>query len=251
MKKCLLAASLVAATMLVALQPRPAAAEVFNDEQEKAIESIVRSYLLANPELLEEVIEELRKKREAEAAVARQEYLRDLYKPESKYARYSMGEGDVVVIEFMDYNCPFCRKAYSTLRDLHEEADIEVRFIEFPVLGPMSTVASQAALAAEKQGKYIEFHDALMALEDRINDEETVFATAEEVGLDVAQLKQDMQAPEINQMIEENLQLADNLGVQGTPEIFVGDNAISGAPQDLRDQLIRYIAEAREGCATC
>ncbi len=251
MKKCLLAASLVAVTMLVALQPRPAAAEVFNDEQEQAIESVVRSYLLANPELLEEVIEELRKKREAEAAVARQEYLRDLYKPDSEYARYSMGDGDVVVIEFMDYNCPFCRKAYSTLRDLHEEADVEVRFIEFPVLGPMSTVASQAALAAEKQGKYIEFHDALMALEDRINDEETIFATAEKVGLDVAQLKQDMQAPEISQLIEENLQLADNLGVQGTPEIFVGDNAISGAPQDLRDQLIRYITEAREGCATC
>jgi len=102
MQKLLIAAGLLAVSVLFVAQPRAAAAEPFNDEQEKAIEEIVRSYLLENPELLEEVIGELRKKREAEAAVARQDYLRELYKADSPYKRFSMGEGDVVVVEFMD-----------------------------------------------------------------------------------------------------------------------------------------------------
>jgi protein-disulfide isomerase len=251
MRKLLIAAGALTVFAVFAVQPRAATTEPFDDAQEQAIEKIVRSYLLENPELLEEVIAELRKKREAEAAVARDKYLRELYSDDSKYKRFSMGEGDVVVVEFMDYNCPFCRKAYEVLSDLAAESDIEVRFIEFPVLGPMSTVASQAALAAEKQGRYVEFHDAMMKINDRIGSEQVIFDIAKEVGLDIDQLKQDMKTPEINAMIDENLQLADSLGVQGTPAFFIGDEAIPGAPENLRDELVTAIAEAREGCAAC
>lgn len=251
MKRFLIAAGVLALSAIIATAPRAATTDLFNDEQETAIQEIIRSYLLENPELLEEVIAKLREKREAEAAVARQEYLGDLYKPDSKYSRYSMGEGDVVVVEFMDYNCPYCRKAYSTLRDLIKEADIEVRFVEFPVLGPMSTVASKAALAAEKQGKYAAFHDAMMAQNDRIDNEQVIFDTAEQVGLDVEQLKQDMQDPEIDALIDENLQLGNQLGVQGTPAFFIGETSIPGAPENLRDELDQAIADTRENCVTC
>lgn len=251
MKTLLTAAAALAVSALFVAQPYAATTDAFNDEQEKAIETIIRSYLLKNPEILEEVIGELQKKREAEAAVARRDHLRELYKADSPYSRYSMGEGDVVVIEFMDYNCPFCRKAYSVLRDLSAGGGIEVRFVEFPVLGPMSTFASQAALAAEKQGKYLAFHDAMMSLSDRIENEQVIFDTAEKVGLDVDQLKKDMQAPEISAMIEENLQLADKLAVQGTPAFFVGETSIPGAPENLREELQQAIAETRENCAIC
>jgi len=251
MKKLLIVAGVLATAAAFTLQPRAATADVFNQEQQEAIESIVRSYLLKNPEILEEVIEELRKKREAEAAVAREEYLRELYRADSEYKRFGMGDGGVVVVEFMDYNCPFCRKAYEVLSDLSDETEIEVRFIEFPVLGPMSTVASQAAIAAEKQGKYVEFHDEMMKLTDRIDSEQVVFDVAKKVGLDVEQLKKDMQSPETNALIEENLQLADKLGVQGTPAFFIGDTSIPGAPENLRDELLQAIADAREGCAVC
>ncbi len=251
MKKLVIVAGVLAIAAVFTVQPRAATTDQFDAAQEEAIEQIVRSYLLENPEILEEVIAELQKKREAEVAVARQDFLRDLYSEDSKYKRFGMGEGDVVVVEFMDYNCPFCRTAYSVLSELAPEADIEVRFIEFPVLGPGSTLASQAALAAEKQGKYMEFHDALMGLTQRIESEDVIFQTAEEIGLDVEQLKEDMQAPEIGEMIDENLQLADTLGVQGTPAFFIGDSAIPGAPENLRDELIEAIAEAREGCTVC
>jgi len=252
MRTCLIVAAMIIASAVFALQPRAATTNVFTQEQEDAIGSIIRSYLLNNPELFEEVIEELQKKREAEAAVARREHLRELYRPDSKYARFAMGEGDIVVVEFMDYNCPFCRKAYSVMRDIYESADIQVRFVELPVISPMSVPASQAAIAAEKQDKYVEFHDAMMRLEDRITNEDTIFRVAEEVGLDIDQLKQDMDAPDTKALIEENLALADALGVQGTPAIFVGDNTyIAGAPEGLRDELLEAIAAARRDCMTC
>lgn len=245
MKRFLIAAGVLALSAIAAVEPRAATTDQFDDEQEKAIQEIVRNYLLENPELLEEVISKLREKREAEAAVARREYLGDLYKPDSKYTRYSMGEGDVVVVEFMDYNCPYCRKAYSVLRDFVDEGEIEVRFVEFPVLGPMSTAATKAALAAEKQGKYAAFHDAMMAQNDRIDNEQVIFDTAETVGLDIEQLKKDMEDPEIEALIDENLQLGNQLAVQGTPEFFIGDTSIPGAPENLRDELDQAIAEAR------
>ncbi|MFP3920523.1 MAG: DsbA family protein [Dichotomicrobium sp.] len=245
MKRFLIAAGVLALSAIAAVEPRAATTDQFDDEQEKAIQEIVRNYLLENPELLEEVISKLREKREAEAAVARREYLGDLYKPDSKYTRYSMGEGDVVVVEFMDYNCPYCRKAYSVLRDFVDEGEIEVRFVEFPVLGPMSTAATKAALAAEKQGKYAAFHDAMMAQNDRIDNEQVIFDTAETVGLDIEQLKKDMEDPEIEALIDENLQLGNQLAVQGTPEFFIGDTSIPGAPENLRDELDQAIAEAQ------
>ncbi len=254
MKKILIAASVAAMLVGAAFtagQSHAASTDAFDDAQEQAIQKIIRSYLLENPVILEEVIEALRNKREAEAAVARQEHLRELYKPESKYGRYGMSDGDVVIVEFMDYNCPFCRTAYNTLREISQQGGIEVRFIEFPVLGPMSIRASQAAIAAERQGKYVEFHDALMSLTDRIENEEILFSTAEKVGLDVEQLKKDMADPEIDALIEENLQLAEKLDVQGTPAIFVGDTFIPGAPQNLREELEQAIAETRKSCMSC
>ncbi len=253
MKKVLtaMAATAIAAVMFAGAQTSAATTDAFDDAQEKAIQEIVRSYLLANPELLEEVIGELQKKREAEAAVARQEHLRELYKPDSKYARFAMSDGDVVVVEFMDYNCPFCRRAYSELRDLSKKGGIEVRFIEFPVLGPASILASQAAVAAQKQGKYVEFHDALMSLNERIEGEEAIMKLAKQVGLDIDQLKKDMEAPETEALIQENLQLGETLGVQGTPAIFVGDTFIPGAPENLTEELEQAIADTRESCRTC
>lgn len=251
MTRILVAVAALVACVFAAPESRAASTGAFNDEQERAIEQIIRRYLLANPELLEEVIAELRKKREAEAEVARRQYLGELYSPESKYANYSMGEGDVVVVEFMDYNCPYCRKAYEVLRDLSKDSDIQVRFVEFPVLGPMSTTAAQAALAAQNQGKYAAFHDALMSISDRIESRDQILSTAKKVGLDIDKLEKDMQDPEILALIDDNLKLAEQLGVQGTPAFFVGDTVIPGAPDNLEETLRQAIAKAKESCATC
>jgi len=243
--------SVAALAGFILLQPQGDRASRFDAKQEQAIESIVRSYLIENPEIMEEVFAELDKKRESEAAIARRPYLEELYKPASKYDRFSMGDGEIVLVEFMDYNCSACRNAYSILSEFADQENVEVRFVELPILGPMSIVAAQAAIAAEKQGKYTEFHDALMRYSDRLDSREQIMGFAEEVGLDLEQLKTDMDAPETQAIVEENLQLANSLGVRGTPAFFVGDTAIPGVPPDLREQLETAIAEAQENCISC
>jgi len=252
MMRILIAAVILAIGTWIPTLSSAATTEMFDEKQEKAIEQIIRSYLLANPGLLDEVILELRKKREEEAALARREHLKELYKPASKYGKYAIGNGDIVVVEFMDYNCPFCRQAYSVMRELKDEANIEVRFVEFPVVSPTSVTAAQAAIASEKQGKYIEYHDAMMELEDGIESEDTIFRIAKEVGLDIDQLKKDMKAPETQTLLQENFALAEQLGVQGTPAIFVGDNTyIVGAHDGLKEELRQAIADTRANCVTC
>jgi protein-disulfide isomerase len=119
-----------------------------------------------------------------------------------------------------------------------------MRFVykEFPVLGPASVTAARAALAARKQGKYDAFHRAMMAMKGQIN-EATVFKVASSVGLDVARLKRDMTAPEIDRMLKANLDLADALDIHGTPGFVIGDEIVPGAVS--LDDLKQLIATAR------
>ncbi len=234
-------------------QFRAYAASPFDESQQKAIQEIVRSYLIENPGVLEEVIEALRAQKEIEATEARQTHLSTLYGPQSPYADYGFGTGDVVIVEFMDYNCPYCRKAYADLREFADaDKNVVVRFVEFPVLGPSSLTASRAAIAARQQGKYMEFHDAMMRSSVRFEDEASVFAVAEQVGIDIEQLKKDMEAPEVDAFIESNIELAESIGVQGTPAFLVGDVLIPGAPENLTQEVAQAVTKTREeGCAAC
>jgi protein-disulfide isomerase len=123
--------------------------------------------------------------------------------------------------------------------------DHKLRFVykEMPVLGPVSVSAAHAALAAQRQGKYEAFHNAMMATKGQITDE-TVYKVAGSVGLDVDRLKQDMSAPEIGQALKTNLALANELNIRGTPGFIVGNHIVPGAI-DL-DALRNMVAEARK-----
>ncbi|MGH6962816.1 MAG: DsbA family protein, partial [Dongiaceae bacterium] len=138
-------------------------------------------------------------------------------------------QGDVTVVEFFDYNCPYCRDAASVLAELLE-SDPGVRLVykEFPILGPDSVVAAHAALAAHRQGKYVDFHDAVM-LGRRSASEETVLRVAAVAGLDIARLKADIQDPAIEAIIQRNLNLARALGISATPSFVIGDRVYAGA----------------------
>ena len=138
-------------------------------------------------------------------------------------------KGDVALVEFFDYRCPYCKQVEPSLEALLGE-DRQLRLVlkEFPVLGPESVTAARAALAARKQGKYDALHRALMALKGQI-DETTVLNSAAAVGLDVGQLKRDMAAPEIDAQLQKNSKLADALDIHGTPGFVVGDEIVPGA----------------------
>ncbi len=224
-------------------------AETFDAKQKDAIKAIVREYLLEKPEVLKEAINELNKRQEAAAAEERKKALAPLYKDQTPF---STGDGKITLVEFFDYNCGYCRKAFHNVLDLSkEEKNFRVVFVEFPILTEGSRVASEAAIAATKQGKYFEFHRALITYNGPVKAD-TVFKVAADVGLDVEKLKKDMKAPEVNALIEKNLQLGTSMGVQGTPAFFIGDQAIPGAPDDLKSIIKSAVAEIRKkGCSIC
>jgi protein-disulfide isomerase len=153
-------------------------------------------------------------------------------------------KGDVTIVEFFDYLCPYCKRVQPELQALLDQ-DRKLRFIykEMPVLGPASVVAARAALAAQRQGKYEAFHAAMMGTKGQIT-EDTVDKIAESVGLDVDWLRQDMAAPEIVRALRANLALANALNIHGTPGFIIGNRIVMGAI-DL-DALKNMIAAARK-----
>jgi protein-disulfide isomerase len=207
-------------------------------------EQRVREYLLRNPEVILEALQLLEERqRAAEAenlksviAERSEEILND---PDAPVG--GNPAGDVTLVEFFDYNCPYCRRVAPTVVDL-EEADPDLRLVykEFPILGPASQFAARAALASAKQGKYVPFHNALMQAAEQVT-EQSVMEIARRVGLDTEQLAADMQAPAIQDAIARNLRLANALGINGTPSFVIGQEIVPGAADlgTLQDLIAR------------
>ncbi len=211
------------------------------------IEQTVRDYLLAHPEVIVEALERYQAQQEkvaaekqAQAIVDRQEQLTRA--PDSPVL--GNPSGDVTVVEFFDYRCPYCKSVATAMIDLFE-ADGNVRFVlkEYPILGPESEFAARAALAAQMQGKYRELHVALMAFKGKVTSGD-VRRLAAGVGLDVARLESDMQSPAIGESLGRNFELGEALGVRGTPAFVVGNELIPGAIS--ADDMRTRIAAARD-----
>ena len=223
---------------------------------EKKITDIVHDYLTKNPEILVVMTTELDKRQAVEQAAQQEKVISDnadaLFRSPLAYTAGNPN-GDVTVVEFFDYNCGYCRRALPDLVKLVDSDDkVRVVFKELPIFGEESETAAKAALAAGKQNKYFEMHQKLFS-EPGKADKEKALRVAQELGLDVAQLEKDMQDPSVQKALDEAKELAQKLGLQGTPLYLIGDRVIPGAPDDLHDQLVKKVAEVREkGCkATC
>jgi protein-disulfide isomerase len=241
------AAVLLAFAVIAAIPLQASSAADFTPDQRKAIEAIIRDYLTKNPEVLIDALQAAEDKMKGDArdkaAQALSTRRREIFDdPDTPVA--GNPNGDVSLVEFFDYRCPYCKQVEPSLEALlGEDRQLRLVYKEFPVLGPESVTASKAALAARKQGKYDVFHRALMALKGQINDT-AVFKTAESVGLDVDRLKRDMAAPEISRALKANTELADALDIRGTPGFVVGNEIVPGAI-DLAS-LKQLIATARK-----
>lgn len=162
--------------------------------------------------------------------------------------RVAPREADVTVIEFFDYNCPYCRALYPTLAKV-VASDRKVRLVyrDWPVLGPASVEAARAALASQYQGKYRAFHAALLTAPARL-DSAGIRAAATRAGVDWARLERDRAAhgTEIDATIRETWAAAQRMGLEGTPVLLIGRHAMAGAlPEDqLRAAIARARAEA-------
>ena len=214
----------------------------------QALEQIIHDYLIAHPEVLVEALKAGdAKAKAAEEAESRaqivkhqDELLRDAKSPVG-----GNPTGDVTIVEFFDYRCPYCKQVEPALEALlKEDPRIRIVYKEFPILGPQSLIASQVSLAAFKQSsqKYARLHVALMSLKGELS-QDVILKTAESVGLDVAKIKADMNGHDIEALIKRNYDLADTLKITGTPAFIIG-NTMSPGAVDLAT-LRKMVAVAR------
>jgi len=239
--------ALAALALLIAA---PAFAAGLTPEQKAEVEATIREYLLKNPELMVEVMEVL-EKRQKEAAVEQAKEGLMQYKAQifqSRFDYVANPSGRIPVVQFFDYQCGYCKQVFPTVQKLAAERDVRLIYKELPVLGDASTIASRAAIAARRQDKYLELHARLMAFRGRLS-EDAVMSMAKDAGLDAKQLKTDMARPEVAETIQANLELARELGIRGTPTLFVGHTLVPGAITDA--QLQELVAAARANCRVC
>jgi protein-disulfide isomerase len=229
-------AALPLAIALAAWAPAPARAQSLAPDQRGEIEKIVHEYLLSHPEVLQEAMAELEKRQNAEDAQKHLAAIKDnsaaIF---SSPRQVNLGnlQGDVTMVEFFDYNCAFCKHAMSDMLDLlKSDPKLKVVLKEFPVLGEGSTQAAQVAVAVRMQDKtgkkYIDFHTKLLGGRGPA-DKARALAVAKEVGFDMTRLDKDMQSDEVKQTLDENLKLAEGLGLNGTPSYVFPAEVVVGA----------------------
>lgn len=208
----------------------------------------VREYLMANPEVLVDAMQELERRQDSQREALAQRGVGEnqaaLYRdPDSPVG--GNPNGDVVVVEFNDYQCPYCKRAYQTLKSVvGADGRIKIVYKDIPILGEASKVAALAALAAARQDKHGAMHSAMMEYSGKL-DPDKIFELATAAGLDRARLEKDMADPKLKEIIDRNMMLASALGVRGTPAFVIGKQFVPGAID--ADTLRQLIADARKG----
>ena len=200
------------------------------DIKKEEINKVIEQYILNNPEIIIKSLDNFSEKREKINKELSENNLKNFYKKKN-YAKYpSIGsKTENLLIEFIDYNCGYCKKTLNTINKLvNELEDIKIVFVDFPILSESSELAARAALAAEKQGFYFKYHSALLINKKPLT-EKFLIDTAKKFRLDLEKFKKDMNSKEIKEKIINNIKLAQDLQIRGTPTFIVGSNILPGA----------------------
>jgi len=230
----LIAAACVA-SLAIAL-PQASLADEFSTSQRSEVEKIVREYLIAHPEIIQDAMNELEKRQTAADAekhrAAVKQYSEALF---SSPRQVVLGnpDGNVTFVEFFDYNCGYCKRAMDDMLTLlKDDPKLKIVLKEFPVLGPGSVEAAQVAVAVRMQDKsgkkYLEFHQKLLGGRGQA-DKARALAVAKDIGLDMSRLDKDLAGPEVKATLQESFKLAEALGLNGTPSYVIGEDVVVGA----------------------
>ena len=210
-----------------------------NQMSQEKIEQIIENFLIKNPQLLRSVLDNYKKDTELEEKKNAIESLKSLKNP-----GIFQKNADVTIYEFFDYNCGYCKSIVKTIMEtISEDKRINVVFVEFPILSQESYTAAVAALASQKQNLYNKFHLSLMKIRGKV-DNEKVFKTANEIGLDIQKLKIDMNNSDIAKRLNQNREIAKLLNLNGTPAFIIGDVIYPGAL--TKKNLKEIIKKVRE-----
>jgi len=229
---------IILATVFAAFSFTTVAAQELNEAD---IKRLALEAILEKPEILIEALSILQERENAALVEAQSTALTELRDDfEQNAPIFGNLDGSVTLVEFFDYNCGYCRRAAPEVKAVLETSkDVRIVYREFPILGPGSEIAARASLAARNQGKYQQFHEAMMALNGQAF-EASVMEVAGDVGLDLEVLKTDMQSDLVNDHIAASLRLAEALRITGTPTFVLGDEIIPGVIE--RGTLLEKIA---------
>ena len=204
-----------------------------------ALNSIIEDFIRKNPEVLRDTLIALAAREEAERKQTGLAMVRD------DVGDPIMGNanGTITLYEFSDYNCGYCKRVFEPIQQLvRDNPDVRLVIKEFPILSQSSLVAAKAAIAAEMQGKFGDYHVFMMTYRGQITDA-VVMRMASQAGVDIEQLKSDMESPKTMAIIQRTREAAAALEINGTPGLVVGDTVVPGAIG--LDELVKLIAEER------
>jgi protein-disulfide isomerase len=232
-------AALAVLTAFAVLVPAPARAAdaavksgAFTAAQKEEMNTVIHDYLMNNPTVIMDAVAKYRSDKQANDEKAFdskiQEKSAELYKKPGEPVTGNKN-GDVTMVEFFDYNCGYCKHALKDVQALvKDDKNLRVVFKDFPILAESSHTAARYALAAGRQGKYWEFHQAMMEHNGAIT-EDGIMQVAKSIGLDTEKLKKDAADPAIRAQIESNLALGRDIGIQGTPGFVINGTVLRGA----------------------
>ena len=232
--RILIAICLVLTTMV------PSLARADLDAKDRAtLNSIIENFIRNNPEIVRDTLIALAAREEAERKQTGLSKVRD----DQGDPVMGNANGTITLYEFSDYNCGYCKRVFEPIQQLvRDNPDVRLVIKEFPILSQSSLVAAKAAIAAEMQGKFGDYHIAMMTYRGQITDA-VVMRMAAQSGVDIEQLKSDMESPKTMAIIQRTREAAAALEINGTPALVVGDTVVPGAIG--LDELIKLIAEER------
>jgi protein-disulfide isomerase len=221
-----------------------------SEAQKQEIDALIGDYLRAHPEV---ILDSVRAMQERDQAAQQQRQKDDLVARRDDIEKDPSSpvignpNGNVTLVEFFDYRCGYCKGVFpSLLRLLKEDGNVRYVMKELPILTPESRIAAKVALTVWKNEptRYQELHTKLMSAQGDL-PEKRIFEIAKSAGVDIDRVKRDMNAPDIEQTIDANLQLAQTLGITGTPGFVIGNRLLPGAVD--YETLKQVVAEARKG----
>ena len=232
--RILIAMCLVLTTMV------PSLARADLDATDRAtLNSIIENFIRNNPEIVRDTLIALAAREEAERKQTGLSKVRD----DRGDPVIGNANGTITLYEFSDYNCGYCKRVFEPIQQLvRDNPDVRLVIKEFPILSQSSLFAAKAAIATEMQGKFGDYHIAMMTYRGQITDA-VVMRMAAQAGVDIEQLKSDMESSKTMAIIQRTREAAAALEINGTPGLVVGDTVVPGAIG--LDELIKLIAEER------
>ena len=198
---------------------------------EKQIKNIIEKYILENPEIIIESLEKFTSSQKEKEKKSFVKILSNFYdtKVYESLPRIGNIDSKLIIVEFVDYNCGYCKKTLPTIAKLMKKFDnIQIVFIDYPILSESSEIAARASLAANEQNAYFEYHTILLNYKKSIN-QDALYKIAQELSLDIEKFKKDMSSEKIKNNIIKNVKFANSLKIRGTPTFIIGKQILPGA----------------------